>query len=89
MVKRPKFKVGDKVIGNKRASRYSYTKEGFIGTVVESGVIPGFIEVMPVSDSCFSNEKFLVLSRCFDLLDEFQRPANKELDDFMNEFDVL
>lgn len=35
MDKKPKFKVGDKVIGNNKADKYSITKEGWIGTVTE------------------------------------------------------
>ena len=34
MGKKPKFKVGDKIIGNKEANLYNFTKEGWIGTVV-------------------------------------------------------
>lgn len=34
MDKKPKFKIGDKVVGNKEANLYNFTKEGWIGTVV-------------------------------------------------------
>ena len=58
-----KFKVGDKVIGNKKANRYSYLGEGYIGTVTDvyNGSNPLNLPDMIVDDK-------LVYSECFDLL---------------------
>lgn len=32
---KPKFKVGDKIIGTKKANTYAITRDGWIGTVIE------------------------------------------------------
>lgn len=58
-----KFKVGDKVIGNKKANRYSYLGEGYIGTITDvyNGSNPLNLPDMIVDGN-------LVCSECFDLL---------------------
>ena len=66
MDKKPKFKVGDKIIGNKKANKYNYTKEGWIGTVVtvydKLTCLGSDIEAK--GDNC---EIYPIKSDCFDL----------------------
>ncbi|MBR5874781.1 MAG: hypothetical protein IKY90_08630 [Oscillospiraceae bacterium] len=62
-----KFKVGDKVIGNKKASKcYSITREGWVGRVVRV-VSPTEIEV---EDNPKATRGMLVLAEYFDLAPE-------------------
>ncbi len=51
-----KFKVGDVVVGNKKANCYVVTKEGYTGTVTES------------TEDRFSIDGFLANPDCFDLV---------------------
>lgn len=60
--KRPKFRIGDKVIGNKKADKYTITRKGWTGTVV--GVSCETISV----ESTDCNSRFMVDSDCFDLV---------------------
>ena len=59
--KKPKFKVGDKVIGNGKAS-YTVTNEGWKGTVI--AVEGKFIRVTGKNVPSFGT---LVLAECFDI----------------------
>lgn len=60
-----KFKVGDKVIGNKRANNaYALTRQGFIGTVI------GYIEKSLVIQDEEYSIKYYVNEQCFDLIVE-------------------
>lgn len=60
--KRPKFRIGDKVIGNKKAEKYGITRMGWIGTVV--GVSGETIIVEPAGGI----GRYWVDSDCFDLV---------------------
>lgn len=72
--KRPKFQIGDKVIGNQKANKYGITRKGWTGTVV--GVSGETIGVE--STDCFS--RFMVDSDCFDLVSrkETEKTPNKD-----------
>lgn len=62
-----KFKVGDKVVGNKKASaNYSITREGWRGTVFEVPPDEDFIWVRSEN----GDSHFYVRTSCFDLLTE-------------------
>jgi len=59
------FKIGDRVIGNERASKcYSITHEGWTGTVVKVSEKGNYITVR---DDYYSYDTFSVKSNCFDL----------------------
>lgn len=63
-----KFKVGDKVIGNSKANvRYRFTREGWIGRVVEVGNVSSDPEDGVVVQAVGGGAKFSVSSKCFDL----------------------
>lgn len=62
--KKPKFHVGDKVIGNQKANSYSITRMGWIGTVVE--LSDKNIRVESADGSC---RRYWVDLDCFDLVD--------------------
>ena len=65
-----KFKVGDKVVGNKDANQYSITVEGWTGVVIKLGEADrNSIYVRPLDNP--DHEGFEVLESCFDL-----KPAN-------------
>ncbi len=51
------FRVGDTVIGNSKADRYTITKPGWIGKVTDTSAAMGDLEV----------EGYSVDSECFDL----------------------
>lgn len=72
---KPKFKVGDKVIGNKAASgRYGYTKEGWIGTVTKVFETPKHAEDFRAIGPCGDgNQEFGLESKYFDLYTENQK----------------
>lgn len=61
-VKKPKFQIGDKVIGNEKANKYGITRKGWTGTVVEV-----FVETIKV-ESTDDFSRFIVDSDCFDLV---------------------
>ena len=63
-----KFKVGDIVIGNDRASdAYSITIKGFKGRVISVGESNGIV-ITRLEDSDFSSNEFIVSSDCFEIL---------------------
>ena len=60
-----KFKVGDIVIGNEKANKYNFTREGFIGEVTQ---VHG--ERMHIKRYCGIDSFYNVLQSCFDLYRE-------------------
>lgn len=71
---RPKFKVGDRVIGNSLATaRYGVTKEGWIGEVVDTTSILGEITVATTD----GEHSFNVLEKYFDLANDRIVPGDR------------
>lgn len=66
----PKFKVGDMVIGNKKADDYVFTTKGWIGKVIE--VLPN--EKIHVENK--SRKRYTVLSERFDLFEGKEPPSD-------------
>ena len=94
------FNVGDIVIGNQRASRYSITKTGWTGRVIKLGghndwgdeYIEVAYEMTKACPNPTRNESvydtFDVKSECFDLYDEATCDESFDaLDDFIAEFE--
>lgn len=77
-----KFKVGDKVIGNKKATRHSRLVEGYRGTVTEvyNGYNPLNLPDMIVDGK-------LVYSECFDLLKTNVEGVKSNIEHINQEFD--
>ena len=73
-----KFKVGDKVVGNKGANQYSITNEGWTGVVTKLGDSDrNSIYVKPLDNP--DHEGFEVLENFFDL-----KPANLTKEETLN-----
>lgn len=64
-----KFNVGDKVIGNKKANRYGYTREGWIGTVTEVFNTPMYgYDFRAIGPCGGEDQEFGLEEECFDLI---------------------
>lgn len=66
---KPKFEVGDIVIGNEKAKDYAITTTGFLGTVIE---IEGD-DLMVIKGIKYPNLTYTVKQECFDLFGEQQK----------------
>ena len=66
---KPKFKVGDVVIGNEKAKDYAVTKTGFLGivTAIEDGGL------MVIKGLKYPNLSYTVQQECFDLVGKQQK----------------
>jgi len=76
-----KFNVGDRVIGNKLANVYNFTKEGYIGTVIRAFEIDGKEYITLGENDYASIGTWMVQSQCFDLIE-----PNEDTKKFENEF---
>lgn len=63
-----KFKVGDIVIGNKKAKDYAITTTGFLGTVIEIK----HDDLMVIKGLEYPNLSYTVQQKCFDRFEEQQ-----------------
>lgn len=65
-----KFKVGDIIVGNAKANRYTYTRQGVECKVISVSESTRLIEVelMYKSVSTFGRDGFSVYPDCFDLV---------------------
>ena len=59
---KPKFKVGDVVIGNEKAKQYTITKTGFLGIIIEIGDD----DLMVIKGLEYPNFSYTVKQECFD-----------------------
>ena len=75
-----KFKIGDIVIGNKKANRYNFTTEGWIGEVVK--VLPNSFTGNSTTHGRWAGLDY----DCFDLYDpsDISTNSDKIVDIFLN-----
>lgn len=66
---KPKFEVGDIVIGNKKAKDYAITTTGFLGTVIEIKDD----DLMVIKGLEYPNLSYTVQQKCFDRFEEQQK----------------
>lgn len=80
-----KFKVGDRIIGNEHASRYTVTCRGWTGVVVRLHPHGGIIVCGEEGDTM----NFNVEDSCFDLLGDAIKPKKKEIVFDLSKLDAL
>ena len=69
-----KFKVGDKVIGNKEANRYTKTKEGWVGYVGEVNLDGDFITISTTIEDYTKGNVCVVRADDFNLYEGAETP---------------